>query len=216
MRKKTGLLPPSATKRLKAYQVSDGDDMTVIRYAASSAVARREGGSEIGCEWDGVDSCHRKPEYDQYAPGPVPSPVLIADGWGFECSNISCWQTVTADTDEKVFSQAGDVYCCQACMARHFVKQRANAAAAVALQELVETRLPGCRVTDVYVYGERLEAGEGAGGMRAFADFSFPGGRWPGRFVFGEDGYRVHGEDMSAFRANFPVPEDSTPETVSP
>ncbi|KAB8062083.1 hypothetical protein GCN74_03380 [Janthinobacterium sp. FT14W] len=71
-------------KRLRAYQVSDGEDITVIRYATSSAAARREGGNEIGCEWDGVDSCERKQEYDQNAPGPVPARALIEAGWQFE------------------------------------------------------------------------------------------------------------------------------------
>ena len=79
-----------AMKRLKAYQVSDGADVTVIRFATSSAAARREGGNEIGCEWDGVDSCARKPEYDQYAPGPVPARALIEAGWQFECRRHGC------------------------------------------------------------------------------------------------------------------------------
>jgi len=38
----------------------------------------------------------------------------------------------------------------------------------------------------------------------ASADFTFAGGRWPGRFVFGEDFYRVHADDHPAFHAAFP------------
>ncbi len=196
-------------KRLKAYQVSDGEDVTVIRYATSSAAARREGGNEIGCEWDGVDSCVRKPEYDQYAPGPVPAQALIEAGWQFECRRHGCGNWANRDADELTFSAAGDPYCCEACMARHFARQRANAAAGSALQEMVEAKLPGCQVTEVYVYGWQLEPGYG-GGMRAYADFSFPGGCWPGRFVFGEEGFRVHGDDLPAFRALYPPPADET------
>lgn len=192
-------------KKLRAYQVSDGEDMTVIRYATNSATARREGGNEIGCEWDGVDSCIRKPEYDKYAPGPVPAKSLTEAGWQFECRRHGCGNWANWDTEELTFSAAGDPYCCEACMARHFARQRANAAAGAALQELVEAKLPGCHVTEVYVYGWRLEAAYG-GGMRAYVDFSFPGGRWPGRFVFGEEVFRVHGDDLPAFHALYAPP----------
>ena len=97
-------------------------------------------------------------------------------------------------------------------MASHFARQRANAAAGAALQELVEAKLPGCHVTEVYAYGWHLEPAYG-GGMRAYVDFSFPGGRWPGRFVFGEESFRVHGDDLHAFRALYPPPADEAAPT---
>lgn len=190
-------------KTLKAYMVSDGDDGASIVFASNNATARREGASELDVDWSEVDSCRRAPQFDAYAPGPVPAAVLIEHGWRYECTRSGCSSWVYSDEEDRCFSTAGDPYCCEACMARDFAGQRGTAAAQVALQELVELRLPGVVVTDVYCYGTRLEAGEPGGGYRAFADFTFAGGRWPARFVFG-DGYRVHGDDHPAFFAAFP------------
>lgn len=200
-------------KRLKAYQVSDGDDGCVIRFATSSAAARREGAGEMGCQWEEVDYCNRKPEYDQFSPGPVPAAVLIANGWGYECNGHRCPNWVTQDTEERCSSAAGTPYCCPTCMARDFARQRGQAAAEVALQEFVELRLPGARVTEVYVYGAILKPHERGSGYSAFADFTFAGARWSARYVFGEDQWRVHGDDIPAFRALYPAPTDETPTT---
>jgi hypothetical protein len=189
---------------LKAYQVTDGGDGNCIRFATNNATARREGANEIGCDWREVESCRRRPEFDAYAPGPIPPAVMIANNWGFECMNSGCWNWVYSDLDEKRFSIAGDPYCCEACMAQHFAKQRGQAAAEAAIQELVELRLPGAKVTEVYVHGQRLEPHVQGCGYSAFADFTFAGSHWPGRFVFGEDFYRVHADDHPAFHAAFP------------
>lgn len=190
---------------LKAYTVHDGGDHSVIRFAASNVVARREGSNEMGIEFNEVDHCRRRKQYDQFAPGPVPAAALIADGWCFECLNVYCYNSVHNYTEEKCFSEAGDPYCCPACMAKHFARQRGAAAARAAIQELVELALPDAVVTEVYVYGRRLEPAESGGGMRAYANFTFPGGRYPARFVFGEDFYRVHGDDLPAFDAAYPA-----------
>jgi hypothetical protein len=191
----------AATKKLKAYRVTDGGDGDCITFTTNNATARREGADELGIVWQEVDSCRRMQQFDQYAPGPVPAAALIADGWGFECINVYCQNWVHDDVEEKCFSASGDPYCCPACMAKHFARQRGTAAAQAALQEMVELNLPGCTVTEAYVYGRRLEPGEPGCGMRAYADFTFPGGRYPARFVFGEDCYRVHGDDIPAFEA---------------
>jgi len=189
--------------RLKAYTVHDGDDGATVIFATNSATARRQGANELDRDWTEVDSCRRAPHFDAYAPGPVPAAVLIDHGWRYECNRSGCSSWVYNDMEERCFSAGGAPYCCEACMARDFAGQRSNAAARVALQELIELSLPGAVVTDSYVYGSRLEAGEPGGGYRAFADFTFAGGRWPSRFVFG-DGYRVHGDDHPAFHAAFP------------
>jgi hypothetical protein len=98
--------------RLKAYQVSDGNDGCCIYFAANSATARREGAGEIGCEWEDIDYCNRRPEFDQFAPGPVPAQVLIEHGWWFECGN--CYAHVTEDTPDPQID-GYYVYCCQSC-----------------------------------------------------------------------------------------------------
>jgi len=101
--------------RLKAYQVSDGNDGCCIRFATNSATARREGANEIDCEWEDIDYCHRRPEFDQYAPGPVPHEVLIEHGWWWECGH--CYERVNADTQQRVFGADGHPYCKPECLA---------------------------------------------------------------------------------------------------
>lgn len=191
-------------KPLKAYQVSDGNDGCCIRFATNGATARREGANELETDWSGIDYCHRKPQFDQYAPGPVPDAVLLADGWCFECEG--CYGHVSEDTEDKAFSAAGRPYCCAACMAKDFATQRGRAAAEVAMVEMVEAWLPGCAVTKVYVYGSRLEAGDPGGGYRCCADLTFPGGRCPALWVYGEPGPRVHADDAATFSALYPPP----------
>lgn len=108
--------------RVKAYQVSDGNDGCVIQFATNSATARREGANEIGCEWEDIDYCNRRPHLDAYAPGPVPPEVLIDAGWWFECGR--CYSHVNEDTALRVIV-GPQAYCCPACM----MKDQANRAA---------------------------------------------------------------------------------------
>lgn len=95
-------------KRLKAYYVTDGNDSSCIHFATNSATARREGANEMGVDWEDVDSCNRRPEFDQFAPGPVPPAALIEAGWWFECSE--CQTHVTEDTAARVID-GQHVYC---------------------------------------------------------------------------------------------------------
>lgn len=189
-------------KPLKAYEVYDGGDHWSIRFATNSATARREGASECGCEFNEVDHCRRKPELDQYAPGPVPPGALIEMGWGYECTRQDCLNWARADGEYVVRGNA--VYCCSTCHAIDSARQRQNDAACAAMIELIDARLPGAQVTDVYVYGTQLRPVENGGGYRAFVDFKFQGGVHTGRWVFGEDGPRVHGEDWTAFTGRYP------------
>ena len=127
----------------KAYTVHDGDDGATVIFATNNATARRQGANELDCDSTEVDSCRRAPQFDAYAPGPVPAVVLIEHDWRFECSRNACSTWVYSDEEGRCFSADGKPYCCQACMAQDFADQRGNAAARVALQDLVELRLPG-------------------------------------------------------------------------
>jgi hypothetical protein len=194
--------------RLKAYEVYDGGDNWAIRFAPSNVVARREGANECGCEFNEVDHCRRMPELDQYAPGPVPAAALIAAGWSYKCSGYGCSNPVFDDTEGKTFSATGTAYCCEACMAQDFARQRGRAAAEAALIELVEARMPGSKVTSVHVYGCRLESARPGAGASSIAYLNFPGGQYGAEWVFGEDGPRIHGDDLPALRALYPDPDD--------
>ena len=189
-------------KRLKAYTVHDGGDHSVIRFAASNVVARREGANEMSCEFNEVDYCCRAPEFDEYAPGPVPPMVAIKHGWWFECRRCSC--EVNHYNDDPV--AAGDgVYCSQACEAEDFASERATAAALVALIEVFDSKFSGSTIVCTYAAdGKLVPSSQFESGYLyrpyAMVTFNFPGGKNCGRWVFGDEDVTVSPEDVVAFR----------------
>ncbi|MBR8279755.1 hypothetical protein [Burkholderia vietnamiensis] len=198
-------------KPLKAYQVNvDADDVySCVVFATNSATARREGASELGYEWDDVESCRRRPNFDEYAPGPVPPRALIEDGWRFECHGCGTPVSDNEYDDDGNEIDPGayvvrkqQVFCCQECLARDDARKRMNVAAQNALIELVEAKFPGCAIQRVHVYGERLEPSEPGHGHKCVAYFTFPGSRYSSTYVFGEgDIAHVPQIDVDAFVA---------------
>lgn len=79
-------------KPLVAYSVQ-ADESGCIRFARSGAQARREGANELEEEFEYIHSCRRAPQFDQYAPGPVPEEALWKSGWRFFCCGCDrqCW-----------------------------------------------------------------------------------------------------------------------------
>lgn len=198
------------TKPLKAYEVYDGGDNWAIVFASNSATARREGAGECNCEWEEVDHCRRKPELDQFAPGPVPPLALIDAGWWYECAHCSC------RIDKEMYDVLEDphfdsngvqpvergrlLYCSKSCAAIASAAKRGRKAAESALVELVETKFPGSAVISANVYGSRLEAQDGY----CTAYFTFPGGQHHATYKFGEgDDAWVCQVDEEAFRAAY-------------
>ncbi|WP_176079359.1 hypothetical protein [Paraburkholderia tropica] len=199
-------------KPIKAYKVDleSHDAFSCIVFASNSASARRAGASELDACWEDVELCRRAPAYDQYAPGPVPYGVLIADGWWFECHG--CTQTViddsTHDADGAVLQEgtyvvrAQHVFCSQECLARHDASARMNVAAQAALIELVETKFPGSKIDSVYVYGDKLEASETGLGALSIAYFTFPGAQGLAEYRFGDGAY-VSRMDLELFESRY-------------
>ena len=74
---------------MKAYVVSDGDEQDEIVFSEHAASARREGAGMIGLTFEEVESCRRAPEFDQYAPGPVPLRATLAAGWFHYCASTA-------------------------------------------------------------------------------------------------------------------------------
>jgi len=201
----------AALKPLKAYTVHDGGDHSVIRFAASNVVARREGANELGCEFNEVDYCTRSPEFDAYAPGPVPPLVAIKHGWWFECRH--CGQQVNEYSEGPVIEEGDGVYCSPSCEMREFVEVRARAAAGAALIEVFEAMFSGAIVLHAYANldGHRLEAGTQFGSRHSTGSmitFKFPGATGVARWVFGDDDVTVDRTDIPAFCAwrGKPVP----------
>lgn len=144
-------------KTLKAYQVSDGDEHGVVVFATNNATARREGGSELGLSFEEVGSCRRTPEFDQYAPGPVPQLAMIDAGWWIECHG--CSRRIDGDMygfDEAFDDEGNDLsiedftpvergrslYCCARCMARDDASRRERTAGEAAIIEMVLAKYP--------------------------------------------------------------------------
>lgn len=199
-------------KPLKAYQVNvESDDAySCVVFATNSATARREGASELNADWEDVDSCRRAPHFDEYAPGPVPASAMIEAGWWFECHH--CNQRVSKDSEYDddgneiepgaYVTRKQQVFCCQEHLARYDANKRMNVAAKDALIELVEAKFPGCTITRVHVYGEKLEPSEKGHGIRCSAHFTFPGAKYGADYNFGEGNQAwVSQIDLPAFEA---------------
>lgn len=139
-------------KPIKAYEVRDGDEGNcVIAFATNNAAARRKGGGELNLEFEEVESCTRAPRFDQYAPGPVPTSALLADGWWFECQH--CGITFDADgrRDEQDGSRDDECepvddgkahYCSPTCKMEHWAEKRERTARQLAAIEAVLTHWP--------------------------------------------------------------------------
>lgn len=186
-------------KRLKAYYVTDGNDGSCIRFATNSATARREGANELDLEWGDIDSCTRRPEFDQFAPGPVPPDVLIEEGWWFECQH--CGVQVDEYIETEIKAEGQIVYCSPSCQSAEYAEHRARQAAEVALIELFESKYPDCTIRRVHVYGKKLEPSERHGGTKCCVDFMFPGAKYGATFVYGDDHLFVANGDLPAYYA---------------
>lgn len=203
--------------KLKAYEVRDsGEGYCVIQYATNSATARREGASKLDTDWDSIESCVRKPEFDAYAPGPVPPMVMIEHGWWFEC--FHCGRRVSNDMSEEIEDDGLDpddfvprasdiraVFCSAACEAESAANARLNEWAKDALAELFEVKFPGATISHLHVYGTKLEKTKRGCGINSSVRFRFPGAKYESRWDFGEKEVWVPPIDLEAFRVFFGV-----------
>lgn len=199
-------------KKLKAYTVHDGGDHSVIQFATSNVVARREGANELGCEFNEVDYCKRSPEFDEYEPGPVPPLVAIKHGWWFECRH--CGQQTDEYSEGPIIEEGNGVFCSPVCEMADYIKSRAQVAADVALLDVFDAKFPGAIVLHAYASldGYRLEAGTQfgpRGSNGSMITFKFPGGDGVGRWVLGDEDVTVDRADIPAFCAwrGKPIPE---------
>ena len=143
-------------KKLKAYVAREDDEGNcAIVYATNSATARRDGGSELNLSFEEVDSCRRAPEFDAYAPGPVPLHATLAAGWWHECSHCGvrfeqegrhCYGDPGDDDDrEDPFEpvrSAGSNYCSPTCVMKEWADRRDRKNRDQATIEATVTRWP--------------------------------------------------------------------------
>lgn len=197
--------------KLKAYEVrADGEGYCCVVFATNSATARRKGASELGTDWESIESCRRAPHLDQYAPGPVPPITLIEHGWWFECSH--CGRRVSnemaneleddglnpADFVPRPDDKTG-VYCCAGCECADHMKKRGREEAEEALREVFEAKFPSAEILHLHVYeGPKLEPGNRG---RYVVTFRFPGAQHSSRWEFGDEFCSVPIKDQEAFKA---------------
>lgn len=192
--------------KLKAYEVrDDGEGYCCVVFSTNGAAARREGASELGTDWEGIESCIRKPDLDQYSPGPIPPMTLLDHGWWFECSH--CGQRVSNDDadDErtKEFNPRPNglhsIFCSESCECADHMQRRNRQEAEAALIEVFEAKFPGAKILNVNVCeGPKLI--EGVPG-RFVIGFTFPGCTYGARWDFGDDFCRVSQCDADAYGA---------------
>jgi hypothetical protein len=171
-----------------AYEVSDGDEQMVIIFASTNAAARRLGAKEMDIDFDEVDSCRRRSQYDQYSPGPVPPLVLIDNGWWFECHG--CGRKICADPwDEENETDVGPenavqapgsgLYCSEVCKADSD-QQKAEckaveAAGVAAMVRYLMSGTPIARVERTHGFASYSSRHGRIELQRVVVDFSLPG-----------------------------------------
>lgn len=186
-----------------AWRVDEPEEgRGVIVFAEDATVARSMGADRLELDNDDVDEPTRTPQYDAFAPGPVPVSALIDDGWWFECAYCSTW--FDGDTEENddlhpVDPQAGPkpytAFCCRRCAAGHEAQKRGQVAAMSALLESFSARFPGASVVDAYAGTSGvLETG------LARVNFRFPHGTGVCWWYFGESVAHVAQIDSEPFK----------------
>jgi len=201
---------------LKAYEVRDGGEgYCCVIFATNNATARSEGASELGTDWESVESCRRAPHLDQYAPGPISPLVLIEHGWWFECQH--CGRRVSNDMEDELGDDnldpaefgprpAGNdgVYCSAGCECADHMARRGREDAEEALREVFEFKFPGATVIQINCYdGPKLTTPEDMirGGGKYVVTFTFPGSKYSSWLNFGDDQCWVPRGDQEAYKA---------------
>ncbi|NBB11778.1 hypothetical protein [Pseudomonas sp. SLFW] len=112
-------------KPLKAYHVGeDSEGGHVITFATNSATARREGGNEMGLEFNEVSFCRRAQWADQFAGQPfIPAKAYHEQGWWLYCGQCETQLYEDAEDDDGnpliIVYDGRRAYCDQNCKDSH-------------------------------------------------------------------------------------------------
>lgn len=186
--------------KTKAYVVhEDFEGNCAVVFATNGATARRNGANELDISFEEVSSCRRQPEFDQYAPGPVPMHATLAIGWWHECGHCGCRfdedgrqgydDDECADAFAPVQSEGRATYCSPTCMMAEWAERRARKNREHATIEAALTRWPMAISAEGY---ERSETEQ-------YAQFTMPGLQYPVRWTPGESVVHVSQCDVDAF-----------------
>ena len=178
---------------IKAFEVHDGDEQTVVVFAKSGVVARRYGANEMGIEFEEVESCRRVKGFDKYAPGPVPPLSLIDAGWELECWGCFCRiDSYLEDGDRQLapVQRGQQIYCTAECLAasdRHDVEAgEAKRSALKQMEGHLVAFAPGVIVTREHAFATRNRQGV-MEAQQVILDFMWPGAKYGGSYRY-DDG----------------------------
>lgn len=167
----------STAGELLAYSVQGYENGCIV-FAKHNVVARREGALDIDCDFEDVESCRRAPQFDQYAPGPVPVRALMENGWWWEC--FGCTRKLHGIDDNEdedgneldlYFPDDRSVFCSKACYESAVREREQRKQAETKLREDFLRRYPGCTIRHCY----------GTPAVNSLT-FDFPGGKYGGRW----------------------------------
>ena len=190
-------------KRLVAYSVQ-GYEYGCIVFASNSATARRNGASELGCDWEDIESCRRASWADSYAQDRrVPPLVMINHGWWFECCHCGCQVSDDSSHDDddgneiphEPVADGQFVYCSPACLAEDQRERAERKARKEAAKKAALDTFPGVDVK----WTDDSEP--------AKVSFTFPGGTHQVTWTVGESAVMVCLGDVEAwlaFKATLP------------
>lgn len=189
---------------LKCFVVHDGDEGWSIQFAKSGVEGRRWGANEIGCDFEDIESCRRKPEWDRYAPGPVPTAAQIKGGWWVSC--CQCERMITEDGADwqEVEEEAKSGYsCCQIAPNPEVIEWRNLAFCGPdcawdwiqneRLKAIVKTAVEEWaieRVRELCPEAKGIFARSEASGFEPWwveVSFMFPGGQYPAHYYWSKD-----------------------------
>ena len=185
-----------AYKKLRAYSVQ-GDETGCVVFAHSNVIARRNGANELDIPFEGIESCRLAPEFDEYAPGPVPAKALLAAGWWQYCSG--CSKQVREDDDDfedeaetipahPVYIGTQSVFCSQSCHDNEMIRRAQRKQTHDEMLAYATGKWPGIVVTGSYEFT-----------IPPSMSFTFPGGQYPVRFNAGEPHVTVLAVDKEAW-----------------
>lgn len=179
---------------MKAYTVRETyGDGCCVRFAEHDVVARREGANELDVDFESVE-CRRSPEFDEYAPGPVPDSVLVEHGWWFEC--VQCSQRISNEpTDEdgepielSPIYERNRIFCSQKCKEALDAERAADKARADAVAKAALAKWPGITIRYTNGYAEP-----------ATVSFLFPGSEGTAMWLLDASTVSVEKRDVEAW-----------------
>lgn len=215
------------TAKLKAYEVREPDEgACVVVYAHNNVTARRLGASELNLSFEEVESCTRQPQFDQFAPGPVPLSATLASGWWHTCTSCGCQfekdgmvgmydnSDVEAEEPfEPVEDEKQRPYCSLPCMMQDWQHRRECARRETALIEACLSSWPSATNIHPHVYLPRHRPVE-----EQSVSFSLPGLLFPVRWTLGASTLSVDQRDVHTYQAHYSLtrPKPSEQREVEP